>query len=90
MEVRERCYSFLLSRTFFIFFYYLGLLSVSEGTLSRWSQLNLQSVAPTNPHWARVVIYSPFSLCVSHKEGVCASSEDINRLMMMMMITMTS
>jgi hypothetical protein len=25
----------------------------SEGTLSRWSQLHLQSLAPTNRHWAR-------------------------------------
>jgi glutaminase len=37
---------------------------------------------PTNPHWARVV-YGPFSLCVIHKEGLCLSSGDINRLMMM-------
>ncbi|RVE42676.1 hypothetical protein evm_012678 [Chilo suppressalis] len=27
----------------------------SEGTLSRWSRLDLQSLAPANPHWARVV-----------------------------------
>jgi hypothetical protein len=27
----------------------------------------------------------PFSLCVIHKEGLCTSSGDINRLMMMMM-----
>ncbi|RVE47979.1 hypothetical protein evm_007387 [Chilo suppressalis] len=26
----------------------------SEGTLSRWSRQHLQSLAPTNPHWARV------------------------------------
>jgi hypothetical protein len=26
--------------------YYLGLLRASEGTLSRWSQLHLQSLAP--------------------------------------------
>jgi hypothetical protein len=38
---------------------------------------------PTNPHWARVVGYGPFSLCVIHKEGLCPSSGDINRLMMM-------
>jgi hypothetical protein len=25
----------------------------------------LQSLAPTNPHWARVVGYGPFSLCVT-------------------------
>jgi hypothetical protein len=29
--------------------YYI-LLRPSEGTLSRWSRLNLQSLAPTNPH----------------------------------------
>jgi hypothetical protein len=28
--------------------------------------------------------YCPFSLCVMHKEGLCVSSGDINRLMMMM------
>jgi hypothetical protein len=37
-------------------------------------------VTPTNPHWARVV--GPFSLCVIHKEGLCPTSGDINRLMM--------
>jgi hypothetical protein len=26
--------------------------------------------------------YGPFSLCVMHKEGLCPSSKDINRLMM--------
>ncbi|RVE49778.1 hypothetical protein evm_005508 [Chilo suppressalis] len=34
---------------------YLEFLRVSEGTLSRWSRLHLQSLAPANPHWARVV-----------------------------------
>jgi hypothetical protein len=34
------------------------------------SRLNLQSLAPTNPHWAGVVGYGPFSLCVMHKEGM--------------------
>jgi hypothetical protein len=28
-------------------------------------------LAPTNPHWASVVGYDPFSLCVNHKEGLC-------------------
>jgi hypothetical protein len=41
-------------------------------------------LAPTNPHWTRVVGYGPFSLYVIHKEGLCPSSGDINRLMMMM------
>jgi hypothetical protein len=44
----------------------------------------LQSLAPTNPHCARVVGYVPFSLYVIHKEGLCPCSRDINRLMMMM------
>jgi hypothetical protein len=46
----------------------------------------LQSLAPTNPHWARVVGFGLFSLCVILKEGLCPSSGDINRMMMMMMI----
>jgi hypothetical protein len=66
--------------------YHLELLRASEGTLSHWSRLHLQSLAPANPHWARVVGYGPFSLWVIHKEDLCSSSRDINRLMMMMMI----
>jgi hypothetical protein len=46
--------------------YYLELLRASEGTLSRWSRLYLQSLAPTKPHRARVVGYGPFSLYVIH------------------------
>jgi hypothetical protein len=34
---------------------------------------------------ARVVGYGPFFLCVIHKDGLCPSSGDINRLTMMMM-----
>jgi hypothetical protein len=56
----------------------------SEGTLSRWSWLHLKSLAPTKPHWALVVGYGPFSLCVIYKAGLCLSSGDINWLMMMM------
>jgi hypothetical protein len=41
----------------------------SKGMLSRLSRLHLQSLAPTNPHWARVVGRSPFSLWVIYKEG---------------------
>jgi hypothetical protein len=63
--------------------YYLELFRASEGTLSCRSRLHLQSLAPTN-HWAGVVGYGPFSLRVIHKEGLCRSSGDINRLMMMM------
>jgi hypothetical protein len=51
--------------------------------LNRWSRLHLQSLVPTNPYWARMVGYGSFSLCVIHKEGLCPSSGDINRLMMM-------
>jgi hypothetical protein len=29
-----------------------------------------------------VVGYGPFSLCLIHKEGLCPSSGDINRVMM--------
>jgi hypothetical protein len=35
--------------------------------------------------WARVVGYGPFSLYLIHKEGLCPSCGDINKLMMMMM-----
>jgi hypothetical protein len=66
--------------------YYLELLRASEGTLSRWSRMYLQSLAPTNPHWARVVGYGTFSLCVIHKEGLCSGSGDINRLMMVILV----
>jgi hypothetical protein len=38
------------------------------------------------PALARMVGYGPFSLCVIHKEGLCPSSGDINRLMMMSII----
>jgi hypothetical protein len=62
---------------------YLELLRASKGTLSRRSRLHLQSLAPTKRHWARVMGYSLFSLCVIHKEGLCPSSGDINRLLMM-------
>jgi hypothetical protein len=47
--------------------------------------MHLQSLAPTNLHWARVVDYGQFSLCVIYKEGLCPGSGGINRLMMMMM-----
>jgi hypothetical protein len=32
-------------------------LNCAEGTVSRWSQLHLQSLARTNPHWDHVVDY---------------------------------
>jgi hypothetical protein len=39
---------------------YLELLRASERTLSCWSRLYFQSIAPSNPHWARVVARSPY------------------------------
>jgi hypothetical protein len=62
--------------------YDLELLRTSEGTFGRWYRLYLQPLAPTNPHWARVVGYGPFPMWVIHKEGLGPSSGDINRLMM--------
>jgi hypothetical protein len=41
-------------------------------------------ITQPNPHCAHVVGYGPFSLCVIHKEGLCPSSGNINRLMAMM------
>jgi hypothetical protein len=41
---------------------YVELLRALEGTLSRWSRLHLQSLAPSNPNWARVVGYG--KLCI--------------------------
>jgi hypothetical protein len=63
---------------------YLELLRASQGTLSRWPRLYLQSL---EPHLG-VVGYDSFSLCVIHKEGLCRSSGDINRLMTMTMMMM--
>jgi hypothetical protein len=41
----------------------------------------------TNPHWARVVGYGPFFICVIHTKGLCPSSGDNIRLLMMMMLS---
>jgi hypothetical protein len=60
--------------------YYLEFLRASEGTLRRWFRLHLQVLTPTNPHWTRVMGYG--LLCVIHKEGLCLSSGDVNRMMM--------
>jgi hypothetical protein len=49
--------------------YYYELHSTSEGTLSRWSRLYLQSLVP-----ARVVVYGPFSLCVIISKACAPSS----------------
>jgi hypothetical protein len=48
----------------------------SEDTLTRWAWLHLQSLAPTNPHRARVVDYGPFSLFVIHKQGLCPTKSN--------------
>jgi hypothetical protein len=58
--------------------YYLELLRASEGMLSRWSWLQLQSHQSALRPRGRL---SPFSLCVIHEEGLCLSFGDINRLM---------
>jgi hypothetical protein len=67
--------------------YYLKLLRVSEGTLSRWSRLHLQYFAPTNLYCTSVVGYGPFSSCVIHKEGLygCTPAVEILSLMMIVM-----
>jgi hypothetical protein len=41
-------------------------------------------------HCTRVMGYGPFSLCEIHKEGLCHSSGDINRLVMMILLTVSS
>jgi hypothetical protein len=41
---------------------------------------NTHPILLTNPHCARVVGYCPY---VIHKEGLCPSSGDIDRLMIM-------
>jgi hypothetical protein len=50
----------------------------------------IQSLAHTNPHWARVVGYGPFPLCVIHKEGLYPSSGDIDWLMMNGLLSTTT
>jgi hypothetical protein len=39
----------------------LSRVCASEGTLSGWSWLHMQSLAATNPYWACEVGYGPFS-----------------------------
>jgi hypothetical protein len=58
--------------------YYLELLPCFGRHAKPLVPAALQSLAPTNSHWARVVGYGPFSLCVIHKEDLCPSSGDIN------------
>jgi hypothetical protein len=47
-------------------------------SISHSCHFSKMQVSSTNPHWARVVGYGPFSLCVIHKEGLCLSSGDID------------
>jgi hypothetical protein len=63
--VRSRKLSNVLSIIWMTKIYYLELLRALEGTLSRWSRLHLQSLVPTNPHWARARVLARFPLCVS-------------------------
>jgi hypothetical protein len=53
-------------------------------SVSGWVTKNLLSQVP--PCFGRV--YGPFSLCVIHKESLCPSSGDINRLMMMICVNL--
>jgi hypothetical protein len=69
--------------------YYLEILRASESTLRRWSKLNWQSLAPTNPHWIRVLGYGPYFLKIILRKGLRPSSGSINRLMMMIINIMT-
>jgi hypothetical protein len=69
---------------------FLGVVStlfVTPGSLDvsvpEWIRYRKFSIFPISIyHWALVVGYSPFSLCVIHKEGLCPSSGDISMLMM--------
>jgi hypothetical protein len=51
-----------------------------QNPLDNFKDLSIHT--PTNPHWARVVDYGPFSLRVIHKEGLRPSSGVNNGLMM--------
>jgi hypothetical protein len=43
-----------------------------------------------NPVQGNILTISPFSLCVIHKEGLCPSSGDIDRLIMMMIMNINN
>jgi hypothetical protein len=62
---------YLLSRAPSCFGRYFNLLVPAAFTVVKTDHL----------HWASVVGYCPVSLYVIHKEELCLSSEDINRLM---------
>jgi hypothetical protein len=46
-----------------------------RATLSGIDLFLIRLQPPTNPQWARVVGYGPFSLWVIHKEGLCPDDE---------------
>jgi hypothetical protein len=64
----------------------MGLRSAVFPIVQSFYLMYVCTCSPTNPNWARVVGCGPFSLWLIHKEGLCSSSEDINRLKMMMYI----
>jgi hypothetical protein len=57
--------------------------SASEGTLHLLLVPAAFAVVSTHQPALGPRGFGPFSLCVIHKEGLCPSSGDINRLMMM-------
>jgi hypothetical protein len=73
--VRRRCYDKKLISTTYV-------LKVKEEV---YTFTTPHLIYLTNPHWARVVGYGPFSLWVIHKEDLCPSSGEINRLMIMIL-----
>jgi hypothetical protein len=61
--------------------YYLDLLHASECTLA--VGLGCIAVVSTHtPHWARVVGYGPFTLCVIQRKGRAPALGMMSRLMM--------
>jgi hypothetical protein len=52
-------------------------LSSVHQSLDGWPKLYYLELLRVS-HWARVVGYGPFSLCVIHEEGLCPCSGDIN------------
>jgi hypothetical protein len=55
--------------------YYIELTRASEGTLSRWFRLHLQSLVPRS--LARVMRYDPFSLCVILSKACAPAAETL-------------
>jgi hypothetical protein len=67
-----------------------------EGVTNKVRSKNYTTAGWSSGLWSRLrnqrsrvrilVVSRGFSLCAIHKEGLCPSSRDINRLMMMMMM----